>query len=110
MDRERPLTTTKISVHELLPVAQQEEPPVDLEEFPEVEPPAVETHEFLVPEPAPEDQADATQSMSTVEQLAEAPNFGAENIECEAMTEQQHPASGLVVKPEVLYSVVSPFC
>lgn len=65
------------------PVNPDIEEPVVPPTPPPVEPPAVAMVEFLTPEPVPEGDQDENQTMQTVDQLAEAPNFGAETVEGE---------------------------
>lgn len=48
---------------------------------PQAPPPQVRTVEFRVPEPVPEEEADEDQEVKTVDELEEAPNFGAEDKE-----------------------------
>lgn len=50
---------------------------------PQAPPPQVRTVEFRVPEPVPEEEAEEDQEVKTVEELEEAPNFGAEDKEGE---------------------------
>lgn len=50
---------------------------------PQAPPPQVRTVEFRVPEPVPEDEAEEDQEIKTVEELEEAPNFGAQDKEGE---------------------------
>lgn len=74
------VTTIEI---DLPPVNPEIEEPVVPPTPPPVEPPAVAMVEFLTPEPVPEGDQDENQTMQTVDQLAEAPNFGAETVEGE---------------------------
>lgn len=50
---------------------------------PQAPPPEVRTVEFRVPEPVPEDEAEEDQEVKTVEELEDAPNFGAQDKEGE---------------------------